>query len=62
MAQNYKFEGWVAHGADAADGKMKYEEFKPKTWTEDDVDIQISHSGICGVCIDADVIIGASPN
>ena len=48
MASNYKFEGWVAHDASAAQGNMKYEEFQPKTWTEDDVDIQISHSGVCG--------------
>lgn len=48
--QNYKFEGWVAHSPDAAKGQMKYGEFEPKTWEESDVDIQISHSGICGVC------------
>ena len=23
-------------------------EFKPKTWTEDDVDIEISYCGVCG--------------
>lgn len=48
MAQNYNFEGWVAHSPDAAKGQMKYEKFKPKNWTEDDVDIHITHSGVCG--------------
>lgn len=27
---------------------MQWQEFEPKTWTEDDVDIKITHSGICG--------------
>lgn len=27
---------------------MEWGQFEPKKWTEDDVDIQISHCGICG--------------
>ncbi|KAF2744701.1 cinnamyl-alcohol dehydrogenase 1 [Sporormia fimetaria CBS 119925] len=45
---DYKFEGWCGHGPDSAEGKMKWEEYEPKTWSEDDVDIKISHCGICG--------------
>lgn len=34
---------------DSAQGKMVWQEFpKVKTWEETDVDIQISHCGICG--------------
>lgn len=27
---------------------MEWGDFEPKKWTEDDVDIEISHCGICG--------------
>ncbi|KAF3929205.1 hypothetical protein AA313_de0203497 [Arthrobotrys entomopaga] len=42
------FVGWVAKDASAADGNLVYEEFEPKTWEETDVDIEVTHSGICG--------------
>lgn len=29
-------------------GNMKWQEYEPKAWEETDVDIQISHCGICG--------------
>ncbi|CAH0002589.1 unnamed protein product [Clonostachys byssicola] len=45
---DYKFEGWLGHDADSVNGNMKWGEFEPKKWTEDDVDIQITHCGICG--------------
>ncbi|RYP17470.1 hypothetical protein DL765_004516 [Monosporascus sp. GIB2] len=45
---NAKFQGWVGHDAEAAKGNMKWGEFEPKKWTEDDVDIEISHCGVCG--------------
>lgn len=50
MAQqtDYKFEGWMGLDKDAADGKMVWQEFEPKPWEETDVDIKISHCGICG--------------
>lgn len=48
MSTDYKFEGWLGKDAKAAEGNMKWEEFQPKTWQEDDVDIEISHCGICG--------------
>ncbi|KAF3802663.1 NADP-dependent alcohol dehydrogenase 7 [Colletotrichum gloeosporioides] len=43
-----KFEGWLGLGPDSATGKMEWGSFEPKAWTENDVDIQISHCGICG--------------
>ncbi|KAK6071127.1 nadp-dependent alcohol dehydrogenase [Seiridium cupressi] len=48
MAAQSKFQGWLGKAADSIDGKMEWGEFKPKQWTEDDVDIEISHCGICG--------------
>lgn len=48
MSTDYKFEGWVGLDAKAVDGNMKWQEYTPKTWTETDVDIKISHCGICG--------------
>ncbi|KAI1139709.1 NADP-dependent alcohol dehydrogenase C [Hypoxylon sp. FL0543] len=43
-----KFEGWLGKSPDAVNGKMEWGEFEPKKWTEDDVDIEVSHCGICG--------------
>ena len=43
-----KFKGWLGLDESAAKGNMKWGEFEPKKWTEDDVDIEISHCGICG--------------
>lgn len=44
----YKFTGWLGHNPDSANGQMKWQEFDPKPFTENDVDIKISHCGICG--------------
>ncbi|ORY60931.1 zinc-binding dehydrogenase [Pseudomassariella vexata] len=43
-----KFQGWLGKTPEAAKGQMEWGEFEPKKWTEDDVDIEISHCGICG--------------
>lgn len=49
MAQTeYKFEGWMGLDSNAAQGNMVWREFEPKEWEETDVDIKISHCGICG--------------
>ncbi len=48
MATDYKFQGWVGLDKDAEKGKMVWQEYKPKTWTEDDVDIEIVYCGVCG--------------
>jgi len=44
---DYKFAGWVGVDKNAL-GNMKWQEYEPKAWEETDVDIQISHCGICG--------------
>ncbi|KAL8710665.1 MAG: hypothetical protein Q9225_007255 [Loekoesia sp. 1 TL-2023] len=38
------FYGWMATDATSP---MKHQAFKPKTWEETDVDIKISHCGVC---------------
>ncbi|KAK6006547.1 hypothetical protein QM012_006957 [Aureobasidium pullulans] len=45
---DYKFEGWLGHDPESVKGNMKWGEFEPKKWSEDDVDIKVSHCGICG--------------
>ncbi|CAG7939095.1 unnamed protein product [Penicillium olsonii] len=51
MANNYKFEGWMGIDAESGEGNMVWQEFEPKTWEETDVDIKITHCGICGTDI-----------
>ncbi|KAI9735423.1 MAG: hypothetical protein M1818_006429 [Claussenomyces sp. TS43310] len=48
MATDYKFEGWMGLDKSSAEGKMVWQEFTPKPWSESDVDIQVTHCGICG--------------
>ncbi|RSL73941.1 hypothetical protein CEP51_011704 [Fusarium floridanum] len=48
MSTHYEFQGWLGHSPDAINGKMEWGPFEPKKWEEDDVDIQITHCGICG--------------
>jgi alcohol dehydrogenase (NADP+) len=48
MSAPYKFAGWMGLDKDSVQGKMVWQEFEPKTWTEDDVDIKVTHCGICG--------------
>ncbi|KAI9718468.1 MAG: putative secondary metabolism biosynthetic enzyme [Chrysothrix sp. TS-e1954] len=38
------FHGWMARDATSS---MSYQAFKPKVWEETDVDIRISHCGVC---------------
>ncbi len=45
---DYKFQGWMGLDKDTAIGKMVWQEFQPKTWTETDVDIKVTHCGVCG--------------
>ncbi len=43
-----EFEGWLGVDKSAVKGNMKWGKFEPKKWAEDDVDIEISHCGVCG--------------
>ncbi|KAJ4129589.1 hypothetical protein NW754_003871 [Fusarium falciforme] len=45
---DYNFEGWMGLDASAADGKMVWKRFETKPWEETDIDIKVTHSGICG--------------
>lgn len=45
---DYKFEGWMGLDKEAGEGKMVWKEFEPKEWEETDVDIRVTHCGICG--------------
>uniref|UniRef100_L2G8C4 Zinc-binding alcohol n=1 Tax=Colletotrichum fructicola (strain Nara gc5) TaxID=1213859 RepID=L2G8C4_COLFN len=47
-ATDYKFEGWVGLDEKSSEGNMVWQEYDPKPWEETDVDIQITHSGVCG--------------
>ena len=55
---DYKFFGWVGKDENTV-GNLVWEEYEPKTWTEDDVDIKISINPLyrmrlivahCGIC------------
>ncbi|KAL5584293.1 hypothetical protein FOVSG1_013682 [Fusarium oxysporum f. sp. vasinfectum] len=48
MTTDYKFEGWMGEDERSAEGNMVWQEYKPKKWEETDVDIRITHCGICG--------------
>lgn len=47
MSINYKFEGWVGEDASSVEGHLVWKEFQPKQWEETDVDIKITHCGVC---------------
>jgi D-arabinose 1-dehydrogenase-like Zn-dependent alcohol dehydrogenase len=47
-SSDVKFQGWLGLDPESVKGNMKWGEFEPKKWEEDDVDIEISHCGICG--------------
>ncbi|KAL6703144.1 hypothetical protein ACN47E_010137 [Coniothyrium glycines] len=42
------FEGWIAHDAKAAAGNMQWGHFEPKTFEPTDIEMEISHCGVCG--------------
>lgn len=39
MAPDKKFEGWVGLDKDSFEGKMVWQEYEPKTFTDDDIDV-----------------------
>ncbi|KAF2436522.1 GroES-like protein [Tothia fuscella] len=47
MSEDYKFKGWVGRDKYAVKGNMEWKDYEPKIWTESDVDIKISHCGVC---------------
>ena len=47
-SSDYKFEGWVGHDKSSVNGELKWEEFNPKPFKDNDVDIKIECCGVCG--------------
>lgn len=48
MASPTEFHGWLAHDASSAQGTMTWTSFAPKPFAPTDIDIKITHCGICG--------------
>jgi alcohol dehydrogenase (NADP+) len=48
MSSNYRFQGWLGLDKNSANGNMVWKAFDPKPFEESDVDIKITHCGICG--------------
>ena len=48
MSTSYKFRGWLGLDPSSVEGNMKWQGYEPKTWEETDVDIKVTHCGICG--------------
>lgn len=48
MSNSYKFQGWLGLDPSSVKGNMKWQGYEPKTWEETDVDIKVTHCGICG--------------
>ncbi len=48
MASSYKFQGWLGLDKSSSEGNMVWRDFEPKRFEESDVDIKITHCGICG--------------
>ncbi|WWD21445.1 hypothetical protein CI109_105930 [Kwoniella shandongensis] len=44
---DYKFQGWAGDAPDSIEGKLKWIDYEPKEFAEDDVDIKILYCGIC---------------
>ncbi|KAF2847657.1 GroES-like protein [Plenodomus tracheiphilus IPT5] len=42
------FQGWVGLDASAAEGKMQWGSYSPKTFQDTDVEMDITHCGVCG--------------
>lgn len=48
MSTDHKFQGWLGLDKDSVKGKMVWKGYEPKPFEETDVDIKITHCGICG--------------
>ncbi|KIW18351.1 hypothetical protein PV08_02639 [Exophiala spinifera] len=48
MSTDYKFQGWLGLDPESVKGKMVWKEYEPKPFEETDVDIKITHCGVCG--------------
>jgi alcohol dehydrogenase (NADP+) len=48
MASPSEFHGWLAHNKTAASGTMTWSAFPLKPFNHIDINIRVSHCGICG--------------
>ncbi|KAL6352378.1 hypothetical protein LRP88_14360 [Fusarium phalaenopsidis] len=48
MPTDYKFEGWIAYDKDSAKGNLQWGTYEPKPFLDTDIDIAITHCGVCG--------------
>ncbi|CAG5169527.1 uncharacterized protein ALTATR162_LOCUS7044 [Alternaria atra] len=48
MSSSPDFKGWVAHDPSAADGNMQWGDYTPKNFESTDIEMEISHCGVCG--------------
>lgn len=51
MTSPETFHGWLGHDSSAAQGNLKWAAFTPKPFAATDIDIKVSHCGICGTDI-----------
>lgn len=51
MTSPAQFNGWLGHDKSAANGNMTWSSFTPKPFNAIDIDIKVSHCGICGTDI-----------
>lgn len=51
MASPTQFNGWLGHDKNAANGNMTWSSFMPKPFNPIDIDLKVSHCGICGTDI-----------
>lgn len=51
LIEDYKFEGWLGYDEKLVYGNMVWGDFELKLWEENDVDIEIIYSGVCGMDI-----------
>ncbi|KAK9466825.1 chaperonin 10-like protein [Lipomyces arxii] len=47
MPSTDEFTGWLGYDAQSVNGNLKKGTFNPKIFTDDDIDIEISHCGMC---------------
>lgn len=45
--KSHHFQGWMVYNPESI-GNMQWQEFEPKPWEEDDVDIRVTYCGMCG--------------
>jgi alcohol dehydrogenase (NADP+) len=51
MTSPAQFHGWLGHDASSAQGNLTWTSFSPKPFAPIDIDIKVSHCGICGTDI-----------